>query len=473
MPKNERGSSIMFTYIELVNFKSFGKIRFDFTETKNKNKKFVAIYGENGSGKTNFVSSLELLMNSITSLSNNYQFQKARDFIEHSEEHIKDDAVIERHLKTILFYNDFSEHLKECRMIDSEEISKATYGFLANGIEGYYSLSFNDKELVEEELYYLINKQRGTLYKIKNDDKNDNEINIKFAPTLFHDTSYMKSIFDKLEMYWGKHSFLSVLLSEVQNKNYQYVKEKISDNLLKVLHNFMNVFILCKASKRRHIGIISGSKFDIEDFESVEISNHDKKKKAQLKIIEKIVNDFYTQIYSDIVKVFYNITHPHKKDNTLLRYELYVQKIIAGKNRTVPFSLESAGTQSVLAVLRAIIEALNGQTVIYDEIDSGIHDLLMKSILESIQDEITGQLIITTHNTLLLETLNPKNAYVIYTDYEGNKDARCMDDYEVRIQKTNNARKLYLNGVFGGVPYVSDIDYSQMHIDQLDDDSEE
>ena len=72
----------------------------------------------------------------------------------------------------------------------------------------------------------------------------------------------------------------------------------------------------------------------------------------------------------------------------------------------------------------------------------------------------TGVQKAATHNTLLLEDLNPKSAYVIYMDSDGNKEARCIDDYDIRIQSSNNQRKLYLNGVFGGIPYTSDIDYS-------------
>ena len=88
----------------------------------------------------------------------------------------------------------------------------------------------------------------------------------------------------------------------------------------------------------------------------------------------------------------------------------------------------------------------------------------MKNILVSLKDKIKGQLIITTHNTLLLEDLDSKSAYVIYTDYDGNKEARCFDDYDIRIQTSNNQRRLYLNGIFGGIPYSSEIDYSKMHI---------
>ena len=64
------GVRCMFTYIELSNFKSFGNIRFDFRKNKKQYKKFIAIYGENGSGKSNFVSAIELLSHTVTSFVN-------------------------------------------------------------------------------------------------------------------------------------------------------------------------------------------------------------------------------------------------------------------------------------------------------------------------------------------------------------------------------------------------------------------
>ena len=51
----------MITYVELKNFKSFKHTRFDFRKGKKDYKKFVAVYGENGSGKSNFVDSLSFL----------------------------------------------------------------------------------------------------------------------------------------------------------------------------------------------------------------------------------------------------------------------------------------------------------------------------------------------------------------------------------------------------------------------------
>lgn len=452
------GVRCMFTYIELSNFKSFGNIRFDFRKNKKQYKKFIAIYGENGSGKSNFVSAIELLSHTVTSFVNIKHIKQLRMMLEKDE--ANKELLSEDWFKNIGFL-DISQNLKNCRMIDNNDISTVTYGFLIDEVEGYYTFSFDYKTIVREELYYLNNKQRGKLFTIENKDSN---IISYISQYLFKDKKYENDIMELSEMYWGKHSFLALILGEIKEKNKKYIATNISENLIKVIDGFMQIFISCKSS-RYQTSITGGSNFKFRDFENVDIKLQNEKQKKELELIEKILKDFYTQAYTDIIDIYYEQV-PTPGNNQIARYKLYGKKIIAGKTRVIPFSLESAGTQNVLSVLRAILEAINGQTVVYDEIDNGIHDLLMKNILISLKDEITGQLIITTHNTLLLEELDSKSAYVIYTDFDGNKDARCFDDYDIRIQSTNNARKLYLNGIFGGIPYNSEIDYSKMHIEK-------
>ncbi len=464
MHAGEKGETIMFTYIELENFKSFEKIKFDFKQTKEFAKKFVVIYGENGSGKSNFVSSIELLSNMMTSYINTERLQELKKMVE--EKKMDLGKFPEDIFDHIDFY-ELQDDLNKCRTIDSNDTTKATYGFMINDKEGYYSIAFDSDSIISEELYYVTNRQRGQLYKIQKEKEKD-DIEYKFSSYLFNSEKYQKHISELIRMYWGKHSLLALILGEMKNKNRKFILDTISQNCLQVIENFMHVFILCKSPKT-HTAIISGSDIHIRDFESVEIEVDDSDKKRQLDIIEKIINDFYTQAYTDIVRVYYKAISSQQNEEDSITYKLFVEKIIAGKVRVIPFSLESAGTQRVLFVLRAIIEAINGQTVIYDEIDDGIHDLLMRNILISVQDDITGQLIITTHNTLLLEDLNPKSAYVIYVDDEGYKEARCFDDYDIRIQSSHNQRRLYLNGVFGGVPYSSQINYSNMHIDSLEE----
>ena len=84
-------------------------------------------------------------------------------------------------------------------------------------------------------------------------------------------------------------------------------------------------------------------------------------------------------------------------------------------------------------------------------------------------DDISGQLIITTHNTYLLESIDIKSVYIITVDYQGNKEIKCLDKYP-RIQGTNNPRTMYLKGLFGGVPIVDSLDYDLILNELKDDD---
>ena len=59
----------MLEKIKLTNFKSFGNLEADFTSSLNKPKKLIMIYGENGSGKSNFVSSILFLKNTFNTFS--------------------------------------------------------------------------------------------------------------------------------------------------------------------------------------------------------------------------------------------------------------------------------------------------------------------------------------------------------------------------------------------------------------------
>ena len=182
---------------------------------------------------------------------------------------------------------------------------------------------------------------------------------------------------------------------------------------------------------------------------------------------ERIIREFFTQAYADIKDVYYE----KRREEDSIAYALYAKKMIGGKIRTVAFSRESAGTQRILDIIHSLLGAFCGVTVVYDEIDDGIHDLLLKNVLESMLEDITGQLIITTHNTYMLETIDIKSVYLINVDYMGNKEVKCLDKYP-RIQGTNNPRIMYLKGLFGGVPIVDILDYDAI-IQELDKDVNE
>ena len=204
--------------------------------------------------------------------------------------------------------------------------------------------------------------------------------------------------------------------------------------------------------------IMAASLERVKKLDNIQRGFVEKNQLNELNKYENVLNIFFTQAYADIKEVKYNITEKEDK----IYYELYFNKMIGEKIKSIPSKMESEGTRRILNQFDTLIGSLLGETVIIDEIDNGIHDVLMKNIIMSIKDEITGQLIITTHNTLLLEILPKECIYILSTDYNGNKTINSIRDYEVKIQRNNNARDLYFKGVFGGIPTTNYIDFEEI-----------
>ena len=433
----------MFTYIKLKNFLSLGDVVFDFRKTKTDITHLAIVYGENGSGKTNFIQAFSFLFNSVHSFAYQHNYEKLVSAFRENDEQINDI------LRTLSLFSDFSEYMSEHRMIDCDEPTEVEYGFMMNEREAVYRLSFTD-HIIEESLYCFTGKQRGYLFQFTSDS--NGEIKTKMQPELVRQTAYKKEIIEKVNQYWGKHSFLSIITNQSNDKNSKYVKENISPYFLDALKQLKNLFITSKLSQgnERHVRFNETDNI-LQNLDAGTVSS------SEIPIIqrtEEILRDFFTQTYADIKDVEYELTN---LEDDKCKYQLYIDKMICGKIRKISFAKESAGTQQVLRIIRSLIGLFFGVTVVYDEIDNGVHDILLTQIIKSLQNEITGQLIITTHNTMLLEEMDPHSVYVISTDYLGNKDVHCAAEYAV--QTNHNLRARYLKGLFGGIPYVEGINF--------------
>ena len=436
----------MFTYIKAKNFKSLKDIEFNLNKTKTKTNQFISIYGENGSGKTNIVELFKFLQQSAMARAIDIAMNKLpKEFFKMQEE------MADKMPKEIRQIFQLSLDLKEYRMLDEKEETEIEYGFKINNKEGFYYIKFNN-EIIEEKLYYIAGKQRAYLFELK---KKDNKIIKTLNKNIFINDKYNEELIDEIDKYWGKYSFLSLLSFEMVEKNKEYIDNNISKNITDVIDEIweMTVHVDKGISK-----IMAASLEKVKKLDNIQRGIIEKNQLNELNKYENVLNIFFTQAYADIKEVKYNITEKEDK----IYYELYFNKMIGGKIKSIPSKMESEGTRRILNQFDTLIGSLLGETVIIDEIDNGIHDVLMKNIIMSIKDEITGQLIITTHNTLLLEILPKEYIYILSTDYKGNKTINSIKDYGIKIQKNNNARDLYFKGVFGGIPTTDYIDFEEI-----------
>lgn len=436
----------MFTYVKAKNFKSLKDIEFNLNKTKTKTNQFISIYGENGSGKTNIVELFKLLQQITMARRIDVVMNKMPKEFWKIQEEMSDQLSME--IREIF---QLSPQLNQYRMLDEKEATEIEYGFKINNKNGFYYIKFNN-EIIEEKLYYMAGKQRGYLFQIK---KDDSKINKDLNNSIFLNEKYNEELTEGIDKYWGKYSFLSLLSFEMAEKNKYYIENNISKNIFEVINHIWEMTVHVDKGTFR---TIPDSFVKVRKLNNIQVGNVKKEKIHEIEKYENILNIFFTQAYADIKEVKYKIDE--KEDR--LYYELYFNKMIGGKIKSIPSKYESDGTKRILNQFDTIIGSLLGETVILDEIDNGIHDILMKNIIMSIKDEITGQLIITTHNTLLLEILPKEYIYILSTDYNGNKTINSIKEYGIKIQKNNNARDLYFKGVFGGIPTTDYIDFEEI-----------
>ena len=436
----------MFTYVKAKNFKSLKDIEFNLNKTKTKTNQFISIYGENGSGKTNIVELFKLLQQITMARRIDVVMNKMPKEFWKIQEEMSDQLSME--IREIF---QLSPQLNQYRMLDEKEATEIEYGFKINNKNGFYYIKFNN-EIIEEKLYYMAGKQRGYLFQIK---KDDSKINKDLNNSIFLNEKYNEELTEGIDKYWGKYSFLSLLSFEMAEKNKYYIENNISKNIFEVINHIWEMTVHVDKGTFR---TIPDSFVKVRKLNNIQVGNVKKEKIHEIEKYENILNIFFTQAYADIKEVKYKIDE--KEDR--LYYELYFNKMIGGKIKSIPSKYESDGTKRILNQFDTIIGSLLGETVILDEIDNGIHDVLMKNIIMSIKDEITGQLIITTHNTLLLEILPKEYIYILSTDYNGNKTINSIKEYGIKIQKNNNARDLYFKGIFGGIPTTDYIDFEEI-----------
>lgn len=441
----------MIKSVAFKNYKSFKKGEIHFGEELNLNNHFSFIYGENGSGKSNLISIFNFLKTSLITIKNNERFIKLASKLGEMDEQdeimdfLKYTKMNQRiNLKNII------EHEK-LLFINSKEDIELELKFKIDNKNATYYMKLNPKDgIVEEKLNYLVSKNVGELFHIKYDN---DEIISNCSPKLFTN-EYGKQINELVEKYWGNHTFLSIIHHEFTSdeKNKSYLHKSINKNLLAFLTYISRISVDYKGSEYRAVSkVINNEIFENIEKGSISVEAYSSKKIAK---IEKIINFLFKSLYTDIMKVFFKTEQVSNE----IKYELIFRKKIFEETVDVPASNESSGTKKILELVPFLICLVDGMIVIVDEIDSEIHDLLMKVIIEGFSEIDTGQLIATTHNTLLLKTLNKRNVFVIDVDSDANKEIINLGNHNHKLQNTNSLYSQYLQGNFGGIPYVEYLD---------------
>jgi AAA15 family ATPase/GTPase len=132
-----------------------------------------------------------------------------------------------------------------------------------------------------------------------------------------------------------------------------------------------------------------------------------------------------------------------------------------GQAEVLDLSEESDGTRRLLDLTPALFRLQNTPAVFcIDEIDRSLHPQLVRKYVEFFLESCPGnrQLIMTTHESNLLDQdlLRRDEIWFVEKDQAGASRMYSLLDFKVR--KDLEIRKGYLQGRFGAVPFLGDVD---------------
>lgn len=405
--------------------------------------KISSIYGANGAGKSNLIKSLKLFKELVTKEEIPFGLKDAQ-FKFHSTRNNKQILVVE---------------------------------FIQENTAFYYGIEFLDNLVSTEELYLsgLGSKEDSLIFERKT---NKNEItNITFSEDFEKD--------EKCQL------LKSILLEEFVKPN---------EPILRLLSNRDNIFFddVKKAFKwfNETIQIITPESKSSALAHKIEIDNEFKKyaedtmcsfhlgitslsseKKEISKFFGKNNKELIEDLSKDIEGSPNNIIGLRgkrggeiivvKEDN-----EIRVKRLKIGhtgtNDQSILFELEeeSDGTIRLLDFIPAFQEMITKNKVFFiDEIERSIHPLLIKELVKkfSLDSDTKGQLIFTTHESNLLdqEIFRQDEIWFAEKDKNGSTDLYSLSDF--KEHKTIDIRKGYLNGRYGSIPFLANLQDLNWH----------
>ncbi len=131
-----------------------------------------------------------------------------------------------------------------------------------------------------------------------------------------------------------------------------------------------------------------------------------------------------------------------------------------GKEVTLDLIEESDGTRRIIEYMPLLYSVLClDQVFLVDEIERSIHPIMIKNIISKISEshEAKGQLIFTTHESCLLDQtiFRPDEIWFAQKDVDQATQLYPLSDYN--IHHTANIENGYLNGRYGGIPFLSNL----------------
>lgn len=299
--------------------------------------------------------------------------------------------------------------LYKCLFSKKEE-TKLEYEFLIDGHEIKYQIAFSSKEILEEKLVV------------------DKEINFERI------SNKVKFLLEKEKSYYevdGSILFLKKLYFSTKFEGY---------DILKNWFEFLKQSIYINAYTRNIVTYNGESLMYNKYFEKEGTDN---------------INNFLKE---NGFKYQINYTKSIHKNNVSYFMDEDEEKMVFFEREElgvpIPLIWESTGNKTLINILPAILYSIEkGGLLIIDEFSSGFHNKLEELIVKYIMNKSHNtQMFLVSHSTNLLSNslLRPDQIYSVEMVIGRGSILNRFSDEQPRVAQ--NLEKMYLSGVFGGIP---------------------
>ncbi|MBU3661135.1 MAG: ATP-binding protein [Flavobacteriales bacterium] len=398
--------------------------------------RYSAIYGANGSGKSNLIKSISLL-----------------------------ETLVEEG-KLPLEIDDFKFKLDEDNL--KSPISLGTE-FIANNVAYFYTITFENGKVLNEYLA-LSHKDNDELIFERN--INDDVQNIEFFKD-YYKTEKEKLFAEVLaEKLVQPNELLITFLSKKYPEDFNSIKKAFDwfDNTLVIIKpdakpggiahildkdmstlDFANKFIPSLNTGISEIGI---EKKQLEDFFGKEGA------RLRKKLIEDLKNEPNKLSVATNSETGEEVALVYEDDEIIAKR--LITKHTNSLGNSIEFNLgqESDGTKRLIDYIPAFQEIINNDKVyIIDEIERSIHPMTIKEIVSklTLDEQVMGQLIFSTHESNLLDQniLRPDEIWFAQKDIDGSSKIYSLSDF--KIHNSIDIENGYLKGRFGGIPFLGNL----------------
>lgn len=365
---------------------------------ENKVLRYAAIYGANGSGKSNFIDTIDYVKRLvITTISN----QPGDDIAQYPH-----------------------------KLQGKEVPSSYDLQFITNNTRYAYGFKIKNNLVMEEYLYFFPNKKKTKIF-----ERNGLTVNIG--------EKFKKNLKISLEALKENRLFLSCAANFSRTKEviqaFLFFKEELviyNSEFNNWLEYSIDVMNENEELKNRFIKILNNFRIDV--------------KAVDTKIEKKRIDT--GELPPSMPEMLKNLLTSQEADvvNVKVHYEQFVTDLL---------SEESTGVKKMFEMLCPIIDILaSGKVLICDELETGLHESIVHEIIKLFKynEGSCAQLLFTTHDTSLLDLSLFRRDQIWFTQLDENRSTDLYSLVEIKnVRKDENIMKGYILGKYGAIPMLN------------------